>query len=72
MDGNWKYHPEWGNPVIKEHIRYELTNKWILAKRNLRISKIQFTDHRKLKKKEDQSVDALVLLSRGKRIISGK
>ena len=31
----------------------------------LRIPKIQFIDYMKLKKKEDQSVDALVLLRRG-------
>ena len=30
----------------------------------LRIPKIQFTDHMKLKKKENQSVDTLVLLRR--------
>ena len=34
----------------------------------LRIPKIQFTDHMKLKKKEDQSVDASVLLRRGNKI----
>jgi hypothetical protein len=31
----------------------------------LRIPKIQFTDHMKLKKKKDQSMDTLVLLRRG-------
>jgi hypothetical protein len=31
----------------------------------LGIPKIQFTDHMRLKKKEDQSVDASVLLKRG-------
>jgi hypothetical protein len=31
----------------------------------LEIPKIQFTDHMKLKKKEDQSVGASVLLRRG-------
>jgi hypothetical protein len=36
---------------------YALTDKWILAQK-LRKPKIQFTDHMKLKKKEDQSVDA--------------
>jgi hypothetical protein len=36
---------------------YALTDKWILAQK-LGIPKIQFTDHMKLKKKEDQSVDA--------------
>jgi len=31
----------------------------------------QLTDHMKLKKKEDQSVDASVLLRRGNKIITG-
>jgi hypothetical protein len=34
----------------------------------LGIPKIQFTDHMKLKKKEDQSVDASVLLRKGNKI----
>jgi hypothetical protein len=71
--GKWleleKYHPEWGNPVIKEHIWYALTEKWILAQK-LGIPRIQFTDHMKLKK-EDQSVDASVLLRRGNKILTG-
>jgi hypothetical protein len=33
-----------------------LTDKWILVQK-LGIPKIQFTNHMKLKKKEDQSVD---------------
>jgi hypothetical protein len=41
---------------------YSVTDKWILAQK-LGIAKIQFTDHMKLKK-EDQSVDASVLLRR--------
>jgi hypothetical protein len=36
----------------------------------LRIPKIQFTDHMKPKKKEDQSVDASVLLRRGDEILT--
>ena len=36
---------------------------WILAPK-LKILKIQFTDHMKLKKKEDQSVGASVFLRR--------
>jgi hypothetical protein len=32
---------------------------------------IQITDHMNLKKKEDQSVDASVLLRRGNKIITG-
>jgi hypothetical protein len=57
--GKWIYHPEWGNPITKEHTWYALT-KWILAQK-LRILKIQFAKHMKLKK-EDQSVDTLFLL----------
>jgi hypothetical protein len=40
--------------------RYALTDKWILAQK-LRIPKIQFTNHMKLKKKEDHSVDTSIL-----------
>ena len=40
----------------KEVIRYALTDKWILAQK-LRISKIQFAKHKKIKEKEDQLVD---------------
>ena len=43
------------------------TGKWILAQK-LGIHKIQFTDHMKLKTKEEQSVDTLVLLRRGIKI----
>jgi hypothetical protein len=35
------------------------------------ILKIQFTDHMKPKKKVDQSVDALVILRRGDKILMG-
>ena len=52
-----------------EHTWYVLTNKWILAQK-LGIPKIQFTDHMKLKRKEDQSVGALVLLRRGNKILT--
>jgi len=61
MDGSRGYHPEWGNPITKEHTGYELIDKWILAQK-LRIPKIQFAKYLKLKKKEDQSVDTLFLL----------
>ena len=47
-----------------------LTDKWILAQK-FGIPKLQFTDHMKLKKKEDQSVDASVLLRRGNKILIG-
>ena len=39
---------------------------------NLRIPKIQLTYHMKLKKKEDQSVDAPVLLRRVNKILTGE
>jgi hypothetical protein len=49
---------------------YAFTDKWIIAQR-LRISKIQFTDHMKLNKKEDQIVDTSILLRRGNKIPMG-
>ena len=67
MDVSGEYHPEWGNPITKEHTWYALTDKWILAQK-LRIPKIQFAKHMKLKKKEDQSVDTSILLRRGNKI----
>lgn len=47
-----------------------LTDKWILTQK-LRIPMIQLNDHMKLKKKEDQLVDASILLTRGNKIIMG-
>jgi hypothetical protein len=44
-----------------------LTDKWVLAQK-LRIPKIKFANLMKLKKKEDQSVDTLILLRRGNKI----
>ena len=64
MDLTRKYHPEWGNPITKEHTWYPLTDKWILAQK-FGVPKIQFAKHMKLKKKEDQSVDTSILLRRG-------
>jgi hypothetical protein len=58
MDVSGEYHPAWGNHFTIEHTWYALTDKGILAQK-LRILKIQFPKHRKLKKKEDQSVDTL-------------
>jgi hypothetical protein len=49
---------------------YALTDKWILAPK-IKIPKIQFTDHMKVKKKKNQSVGALVLLRRGNKIPMG-
>jgi len=70
MDGTRKYHFEWGNSNTKEHTWYALTVKWILAQK-LRIPRIQFTDHMKLKKLEDQRVVASVLLRRVNKIFTG-
>ena len=47
-------------PIMKEHSWYALSDKWILVQR-FKISKLQFTDHRKLKK-EHQSGGVLVPL----------
>ena len=70
MDGTRKYHPEWGNPFTKEYTWYGLTDKWILAQK-LEITKKQFRDQMKLKKKEEQSMDTLVLLRRENKIPTG-
>jgi hypothetical protein len=51
----------------KKHTWCALTDKWILAQK-LRIPKMQFAKHMKLKKKEDQNVDTLILLRRGNKI----
>lgn len=45
-----------------------LTDRWILGK-ELGIPTIQLTDYMKLRRKEDQSVNASVLLIRGNNII---
>ena len=44
-----------------------LTDKWILAQK-LRIPKIQFAKHKKIKKKEEQSVDTSFLPRIGNKI----
>jgi hypothetical protein len=67
MDASGGYHPEWGNPITKEHTWYALTDNWILAQK-LRISKIQFAKHTKLKKKEDQSVETSFIFRMGNKI----
>jgi hypothetical protein len=58
MDGSRRYHPEWGNPITKEHTWYALTDKQILAQTT---QDTQFAKHIKLMKKEDQSVDTSLL-----------
>ena len=67
MDGPGGHHPEWGNPIIKELKWYVLTDKWILAEKLRILYKMQFAKRMKLKK-QDQSVDTLVLLRRGIKI----
>jgi hypothetical protein len=62
--GKWvsgEYHPSWGKPITKEVTWYALNVKWILAQK-LRIPKILFAKHNKIKTKEDQSVDTSFLL----------
>ena len=58
------------NADTKEHTWHVLIDKWILAPK-LRIPKIQFTDHMKFKKKEDQSVTTSVLRRRNKMPMGG-
>ncbi|MFP9036128.1 hypothetical protein ACLI2Q_18870, partial [Enterococcus faecalis] len=57
MDGTREYHPERGNPISEKHTWYALTDKWILVQK-LKLPKKQSTDHMKLKKKDDPSVNA--------------
>jgi hypothetical protein len=52
MDGPGGYHPEWDNPITKELTWYVLTDKWISELQKLRIPKIQFAKHMKLKKND--------------------
>ena len=68
MYGTKKYHSEWGNPVTKEHTWYVVNEKELLAIK-LRIPIIQLTEHMK-PKKEEQSMDASILLRRRNKIIS--
>lgn len=49
---------------------YVLTDKWLLVQK-LRISMVQFTDHKKLNKIEAQSVNASIQLRMGNKIITG-
>ena len=68
MDGTRINHHEWG---ILERTRYAFTDKWILAQK-IRILKIQFTDHMKLKKNEEQNMHTSILLRRGNKIPIGE
>ena len=67
MGGAAKYHPKEGNPITKDHTWHALTVKWILAQK-LGIPKTQFACQMMPNKKEEQSMDTLVLLRRGNKI----
>jgi hypothetical protein len=54
----------------KEYTWCAVTDKWILAEK-LRVPKVQFPDHMKLKKKEDQNGATSVLLRRVNKIPIG-
>jgi hypothetical protein len=56
---------------MKKDTLYALSDKLILAQK-LRIPKIQFTGHMKLKKKEYQSMDTLVFLRKWNKILYGR
>jgi hypothetical protein len=71
MERSRKYHPEWGNSVRKQHTWYVLTDKWLLGKERGTLTR-HLTDHIKLKRKEEQRVDASVLLRRGNNMIKGR
>ena len=71
MNGSGGYHPVWGNPITNELTWYALTDKWMLAQK-LRLPKIQFAKHMKLKKKEDQSVVTSILLRMGEQNTHGR
>jgi len=66
MDGTRKYHPELSNSITKKYTWYAFTDKWLLAQ----ISNYpRSTDHMKLKKKNEQSADASLLLKMGNKNI---
>jgi hypothetical protein len=56
--------------LSRNSCQHKGTKEWILAPK-FRIPKIQFTDHMKPKKKEDQIVDAAVLFRRENKILTG-
>jgi hypothetical protein len=60
MDRTRKYHFDLGNPILKEHTCFALTDTWTLAQ-NLRVPIIQPTNHMQLYKNEDKILDASIL-----------
>jgi hypothetical protein len=69
MDRTRNYHPERGNSDLKGHAWYVLTNKWILAPKKNRISKIQSTELKKFNKLKSPSEGTSVPLGREKKAI---
>ena len=86
MDGTRKYHPERGNPIIKnkqtqqknkqnkkqkqKRIWYSLIGKWILAPK-LGIPNIQFTEQKKLKNEGRPKCGCFVPSEKGNKILTG-
>jgi hypothetical protein len=68
--GKWMDLKNMSSLSHQKHTLYVLTDKWILSKDD-GIFTLQLTDHMKLKRKEEQRVDASVLLKRGNKIIKG-
>jgi len=60
MEWTRKYHPEWGYSITEKHTIYALIDKQILAKK-IELPIMQYTDHMKLRK-DDQNADASLLL----------
>jgi hypothetical protein len=56
---------------LENYTWYAFTDKWILTQKR-GIPKIQFTDHMKLKKMEDQSMDTSVPFRRENKILMGR
>jgi hypothetical protein len=54
------------------HVPFSAMLFYCFIEKLLGMPKIQFTDYMKLKKKEDQSVGALVLLRKGNKILTEK
>jgi len=57
MEWTRKYHPEWVYSITEKHTWYALNDKWILAQM-LKFPKMQSTDHKRLKKKDEKNADA--------------
>jgi hypothetical protein len=54
----------------QKNIRFALADKWILVQK-FRIPKIQFTDHTKPKKREEQTMNTPEIVDAGKCLLTG-